>query len=272
MDGIARIFSKDGTLQHTLLGHQQSIFSMKFNGSGNALVTGSYDFSSIVWDVATGQPKQRYEVHQGQVLDVDWKNDTTFTSCGSDKTIHVCELGQASPTHTFTGHKDEVNAVKWDPSGSILASCSDDTTVKLWADGKKQPLFDLKDHNKEIYTIRWSPTGAGSANASKKPLLASASFDTTVRVWDPEAGKCLLTLRRHDKKVYTVAFSPDGDYLASGALGGQLHVWSVKDGSVVKSFRGECDIFEVAWDSTGRKLACCGGLAANDVTIVDFRV
>ena len=136
--------------------------------------------------------------------------------------------------------------MKWDPSGSILASCSDDTTVKLWADGKKQPLFDLRGHGKEVYTIRWSPTGAGSANASKKPLLASASFDTTVRVWDPEAGKCLLTLRRHDKKVYTVAFSPDGDYLASGALGGQLHVWSVKDGSVVKSFRGECDIFEVS--------------------------
>ena len=182
--------------------------------------------------------------------------------------------------------------MKWDSSGSILASCSDDTTVKLWAvadsdadaDAEQPqqpqqpqkspppPLFDLRGHGKEVYTIRWSPTGAGSANASKKPLLASASFDTTVRVWDPEAGKCLLTLRRHDKKVYTVAFSPDGDYLASGALGGQLHVWSVKDGSVVKSFRGECDIFEVAWDSTGSKLACCGGLAANDVTIVDFRV
>jgi transducin (beta)-like 1 len=139
-----------------------------------------------------------------------------------------------------------VNAVKWDPSGSILASCSDDTTVKLWADGKKQPLFDLKDHNKEIYTIRWSPTGAGSANASKKLLLASASFDSTVKLWDPEVGKCLHSLQRHDKKVYTVAFSPDGDYVASGSLGGQLYVWSVKDGTIVKSFRGASDIFEVS--------------------------
>ena len=36
------------------------------------------------------------------------------------------------------------------------------------------------------------------------------------------------TLRKHDKKVYTIAFSPDGDYLASGSLGGQLHIWSAR--------------------------------------------
>ncbi|CBY43633.1 unnamed protein product [Oikopleura dioica] len=33
---------------------------------------------------------------------------------------------------TFTGHENEVNAVKWDPSGELLASCSDDKTLKLW--------------------------------------------------------------------------------------------------------------------------------------------
>ena len=58
-------------------------------------------------------------------------------------------------------------------------------------------------------------------------------------------GKCVHSLQRHDKKVYTVAFSPDGDYVASGSLGGQLYIWSVKDGAIVKSFRGESDIFEV---------------------------
>ena len=67
-----------------------------------------------------------------------------------------------------------------------------------------------------------------------------------MKLWDPEVGKCLHSLQRHDKKVYTVAFSPDGDYVASGSLGGQLYVWSVKDGTIVKSFRGASDIFEVS--------------------------
>ena len=49
-----------------------------------------------------------------------------------------------------------------------------------------------------------------------------------MRLWDTERGACVHTLRKHDKKVYTIAFSPDGDYLASGSLGGQLHIWSAR--------------------------------------------
>ena len=112
-----------------------------------------------------------------------------------------------------------------------------------------------------------------------------------MRLWDTERGACVHTLRKHDKKVYTIAFSPDGDYLASGSLGGQLHIWSaratarallersgieaeapslslslplsrppsrsVRNGALLKSLNnrgfggGSADIFEVAWNSRG---------------------
>uniref|UniRef100_A0A6U0WHT4 WDHD1 first WD40 domain-containing protein n=1 Tax=Rhizochromulina marina TaxID=1034831 RepID=A0A6U0WHT4_9STRA len=272
MDGMARIWGKDGRLRHTLSGHCEAIFSMRFNQAGSLLLTGSYDFSTVVWDVNTGKPRQRYQVHSRQVLDVDWKDNETFASCSSDKTIHVCKLGQENPICMFQGHKDEVNAVKWDPSGKILASCSDDHTAKIWVMDQTKYVHDLREHSKEIYTIRWSPTGPGSDHPNKKLMLASASFDSMVKLWDVETGTRLHNLNRHDKKVYTVAFSPDGEYLASGSLGGQLYVWSVKDGSIVKSFRGDADIYDVAWNSSGNKIACCGATESNAVTIIDFRM
>lgn len=50
-------------------------------------------------------------------LDVDWRNQTSFATCSTDKCIFVCKLGETAPTKCFTGHQDEVNAVKWDPAG-----------------------------------------------------------------------------------------------------------------------------------------------------------
>ena len=52
-------------------------------------------------------------------LDVDWKNNTSFATCSTDKMIHVCKLGETQPLKTFEGHKDEVNAIKWDPTGVL---------------------------------------------------------------------------------------------------------------------------------------------------------
>ena len=74
----------------------------------------------------------------------------------------------------------QVNAIRWDPSGRLLASCSDDHTAKLWRMGQREPVWDLRDHAKEIYTIRWSPTGPATRNPNAPLRLASASFDATV--------------------------------------------------------------------------------------------
>jgi transducin (beta)-like 1 len=52
-------------------------------------------------------------------------------------------------------------------------------------------------HTKEIYTIRWSPTGPNTANPNKPLVLASSSFDATVRVWDIASGKEMFTFTKH---------------------------------------------------------------------------
>merc|ERR1712167_71055 len=88
--------------------------------------------------------------------------------------------------------------------------------VLIWQLGQSVPVHRFSNHTEEIYTIRWSPTGQ-TTNMPNAPLrLASASFDATVRLWDTDMGVCLHTLRNHTKKVYTIAFSPDGRLLASG--------------------------------------------------------
>jgi WD40 repeat protein len=43
-------------------------------------------------------------------LDVDWRNNTTFATCSTDKVIYVCRLGEQRPIKTFAGHTDEVRS------------------------------------------------------------------------------------------------------------------------------------------------------------------
>lgn len=93
--------------------------------------------------------------------------------------------------------QNEVNAIKWDPSGMLLASCSDDMTLKvtlaprsgaaghlslnaccsclrvqIWSMKQESCVHDLQAHSKEIYTIKWSPTGPGTSNPNSNIMLA----------------------------------------------------------------------------------------------------
>ncbi|GAX21127.1 transducin (beta)-like 1 [Fistulifera solaris] len=266
-DGVARIWSLSGALLHTLRGHNGPVFSLKWNKRGNYLLSGSYDRTTIVWDVSesTGFIVQQFTEHNAPALDVDWKDDETFASCSSDKTVQVCKVGSSKPLKVYLGHTDEVNGVKWDPTGRYLASCSDDCTAKIWDvdSDRSDPLFDLKDHSEEIYTLKWSPVTTG-----RPPLLATASFDGKVILWNIEDGSRYRVFDRHRDSVYSVSFSPSGDYLASGALAGQMYIWDIKENCHVKSYQGTGDIFEVAWNKEETRVAGC--FSSNTVAIVDF--
>ncbi|EMP38403.1 F-box-like/WD repeat-containing protein TBL1XR1 [Chelonia mydas] len=259
-DGFARIWTKDGNLASTLGQHKGPIFALKWNKKGNFILSAGVDKTTIIWDAHTGEAKQQFPFHSAPALDVDWQSNNTFASCSTDMCIHVCKLGQDRPIKTFQGHTNEVNAIKWDPTGNLLASCSDDMTLKIWSMKQDSCVHDLQAHNKEIYTIKWSPTGPGTNNPNANLMLASASFDSTVRLWDVDRGICIHTLTKHQEPVYSVAFSPDGRYLASGSFDKCVHIWNTQTGALVHSYRGTGGIFEVCWNAAGDKV----GASASD--------
>jgi len=262
-DGYARIWSTTGKLEKTLGQHKGPIFALKWNKTGNYILSAGVDRTTIIWDSATGNCKQQFAFHSAPALDVDWKSEESFASCSTDKQIHVCQLGQDRPVKSFQGHTNEVNAIKWDPQGKFLASCSDDMTLKIWSMDRDNSVHDLSAHQKEIYTIKWSPTGPGTNNPNMNLVLASASFDSTVRLWDVERGTSVHTLTRHKEPVYSVAFSPDGKFLASGSFDKCVHIWSTQSGCLVHSYKGTGGIFEVCWNSKGDKV----GASASDGTV-----
>ena len=79
----------------------------------------------------------------------------------------------------------------------------------------------------------------------------------------------MYTLSNHSDPVYSVAFSPDGKYMASGSFDRTVNIWSVKDGELLKTFTGPGGIFEVGWNKDGTQVAAC--FSTKSVVVVDVR-
>ena len=201
-DGIGRIWAEGGQLKRLLKRHTSPIISLHWSPNGRRLLTCSMDCSSVVWNPHTGDVVQQVTNHTAPVLDVAWKDDNTFVSCGQDTSIFAYEVGRQQPIRHMTGHTGEINAVEWAPSGNLLASCSEDKTARIWKLSEDTSICTLTGHTAEIYSLQWSP-----ACASYSPLLATASFDSHVKLWNPETGTAVNTLALHTFVFLCFSFS-----------------------------------------------------------------
>src|SRR5207244_4291807 len=110
----------------------------------------------------------------------------------------------------------------------------------------------FKGHTDAVYAVAFSPDGK---------LLATASFDHTLKLWDVASGKELKTYGGtggHTKQVIAVAFNQDGSLLASGSTDNTLKVWDVPINAPIRSLKTSDAVSAVALSPDGLKLAVGG--------------
>jgi WD40 repeat protein len=261
------------------------IFCMAFAPDGKSLATGTESGLVRIWDVATGELTATLEAGLSDggsrattVLSLAFTPDGERLAVGhGDSATTLWDLAEMREVAVFQTEPDPddplstVLAVAYSPDGRRILSLHADRSVRFRDSETGKLRGILKQPEPEIACMALSPDGM---------LLATGGGAQEISLWQIEApapgadGGCeqdasfRATLRStfagHTSSVFSLAFSRDGKWLASGGFDQTVRLWSVPDGTEQAVLDGHTGpVRSVAFSSDGRRLAS----ASSDGTV-----
>ena len=204
------MMSTGESLQHVgdLKGHGGWVTSM-VTGNGEhpeLLVSVSRDRSLLIWKISssvdqgeissvTGTTFRRLTGHSHFISDVVLSSDNNFALTSSwDTTMRLWDLRAGRTTYRFVGHTKDVLSVTMSPDNRQIISGSRDKTIKLW-NTLAECKYDFEpanSHTDWVTCVRFTPS-------TKEPMIISAGWDNTVKLWDQQTFK--HKHKKHIKKI-----------------------------------------------------------------------
>jgi WD40 repeat protein len=201
----------------TLPASTREVLRLAFSPDGRFLATAEVQQTPLIWDFRSRRWRRVPEIFCARRLAaVAFSPDGRSLAAGGANGLAIRDLDGDRDRHRFI--LGGVSAVAFSPDGGRLAAASG-KVVLVWETASWTLLYSLNRHDGEVSGVAFSPDGL---------LLATSSFDRTVRVWEARDGRERLVLRGHTTAVTCVAFHPDGLRLASGARGpAEVKVWDL---------------------------------------------
>jgi WD40 repeat protein len=174
------------------------------------------------------------------------------------------------------GHSSTIRGLMFTPEGDRLVSLGWDKTIRVWDVESGFLLKTLRGHMDEgpegtLYTGALSPDGRTLAVAG---FLAHEQGDPygLIRLIDIDSGKQKALLEGHTHVVFSLAFSADGKWLASGSADSAVRVWDVrkalenggKDCEMTAVMRHKGYVYGVAFSPDGNQLVSVDGIESED--------
>jgi WD40 repeat protein/predicted Ser/Thr protein kinase len=188
--------------------------------------------------------------------------------------ITIWDVEKGQEVHTFSGH----TCLAFSRDGRYLAGASGnpfapgEVTVwdvatgkpKVWTGKDQKDFSTLRGDSRAITCVAFRPDGKQLAVGSGGNLTdnmvgsGSARQPGEVRIWDLETGNMVRQLIGHQQAVTAVAYSPDGQYLATGSRDRTVKIWNAVTGEEIRTLTHTNDVQAVAFSPDGRYLASAG--------------
>src|SRR5687767_7697374 len=178
----------------------RGIFGLGFSRDGRTLITGNFNGTVKLWDVASGRLLRSLDGH----TDVVYKgvlspDEKILASCSRDGKIKIWEVATGRELRVLSGHTRPVKAVAFSPDGKTLASVSNDGTLRLWdvASGLELRSFvhtRSQEVDDSVYSLAFIQHGK---------IIATGNGDGTISYWELASGKEVRVLKGHSGAVFS---------------------------------------------------------------------
>ncbi|CCH46902.1 Periodic tryptophan protein 2 [Wickerhamomyces ciferrii] len=217
-------------------GHFDSTNALAYSPDGSRVVTASDDGKIKIWDVVSGFCLNTFEEHTSAVTAVRFaKKGQVMFSASMDGTVKAWDLIRYRNFRTFTAtERIKFSALAVDPSGEVICAASQDTfDIYVWSVQTAQLVDTLAGHEGPVSCLAF-----GVENS----VLASASWDKTVRVWSLFGRSQQVEPFEIYSDVLAIAMRPDSKEIAVSTLNGQVQFWDVENAKQTGNIDGRKDI------------------------------
>ena len=224
-------------------GHFDSINALVFSPDGQRIITTADDGKVKVWDTQSGFCIVTFTEHSSGVTACDFakRGNILFTS-SLDGSIRAWDLIRYRNFRTFTAPtRLSFSSVAVNPSGEVVCAGSlDSFDIHIWSVQTGQLLDQLSGHEGPVASLAFAPSA---------DIIASGSWDHTVRIWSIFGRIQTSEPIQLQADVLHITFRPDSKQVAVSTLDGQLTFWSISEASQEAGVDGRSDV------TGGRKIS-----------------
>ncbi|XP_014678751.1 PREDICTED: periodic tryptophan protein 2 homolog [Priapulus caudatus] len=217
-------------------GHFNNMNSLAYSPDGASIVTGGQDGKVKVWSTSSGFCTVTFTEHTSGVTCVTFnQNGQVALSASLDGTVRAYDLYRYRNFRTFTSpHAVKFSSLAIDHSGEIVCAGGHDTfEIFVWSMQNGRLLDILTGHQGPISSLCFSKARA---------MLASASWDKTMRLWDifeSKGGREAIDLT---SDAMAIAFRHDGQEIAVVTIDCQISFWDAVYSTALGSIEGRRDL------------------------------